>query len=290
MFAIVLWVISAAFDSASLSFRKKALDNWKLSKTMFKYFAFVFWVWMVIFLNYTFWIQYSIITDYSFLLLWLVITIVSIINTYLQLHVLKTVKLSEMLPYNNLDKLFIVIIWYVLYYWTDKETSIITLWTTLLTIVLIIVLTIDFKNIKIPKSIWLFSLQKFIKAITVVAIWLLLIKYTNITFVALNLFFELIIYTIIAFILKDSFKSLLTQSKTFYISRVWATILGRTAYIIWLYILQTSWLIVATLLWFLGIVFNILSMKFILNDTPTKKQIHLAFMVLILIWIWYYFK
>lgn len=290
MFAIALWVISAAFDSASLSFRKKALDNWKLSKTMFKYFAFVFWVWMVIFLNFTFWIEFWIITDYNFLLLWFAITVVSIINTYLQLHVLKTVKLSEMLPYNNLDKLFIVIIWSILYYWTDKETSLITLGTTLLTIVLIIVLTIDFKNIKIPKSIWLFSLQKLIKAITVIAIWFILLKYTNITFVAVNLFFELLIYTAIALILKDSFKSMLTQTKTFYISRIWATILGRTAYIIWLYIIQTSWLIVATLLWFLGIVFNIISMKFILNDSPNKKQIYLAFMVLILIGIWYYFK
>jgi len=257
---------------------------------MFKYFAFVFCFFMVIFLNFTFWVEFWILSDYNFLLLSLIITIISIINTYLQLHIYKTVKLSEMLPYNNLDKLFIVIIWSILYYWTDKQTSFITIWTTLLTIILIIVFTIDFKKIKIPKSIWLFTLQKLIKAWIVIAIWYILIKYTNITFIAVNLVFELIIFTVIALVLKDSFKTMLTQTKTFYISRVWATILGRTAYIIWLYILQTSWLIIATLLWFLGIVFNILSMKFILNDTPTKKQIHLAFMVLILIWIWYYFK
>jgi hypothetical protein len=31
-------------------------------------------------------------------------------------------------------------------------------------------------------------------------------------------------------------------------------------------------------------------MKYILKDNPSRKQIFLAFIVSILIWIWYYFK
>ena len=290
MFAIVLWVISAAFDSTSLSFRKKAIDTWNLSKTMFKYFAFIFWFIIILFLNYSFWLQFSILEDYDYLLICLFIVIVWIINTFLQLHIFKTVKLSETLPYNNLDKLFIILIWTILYYWTEQQPSLITIWTALLTILLILALSIDFNKFKIPKSIWLFTLFKLIKAIIIVLIWIVLLKYTNFTFIAVNWLYELIIFTLIAIISKDTFKSMLIQTKVFYISRFSAAVLWRSAYIIWLYIIQTSWLIVATLLWFLGIVFNIISMKFILKDTPEKKQILLAIMVLILIWIWYYFK
>ena len=290
MFAIILWIISAAFDSISLSFRKKSLDLWKLSKTMFKYFAFIFGFLIIIFLNYVFWIEFSILNDYKYLFIWLIIVITWILNTFLQLHILKTIKLSETLPYDNLDKLFIVIIWSILYYWTDNEVSMITLWITILTIILIVLFSIDFKNFKIPKSIWLFILFKLVRAGLTISIWFILLKYTNFTFIALNWVYELIIYTIIAFLLKDSFKSMLRQSKEFYISRLSATILWRSAYIIWLYIIQTSWLIVATLLWFSGIIFNLVSMKLILKDTPERKQIILAFLVLILIWIWYTFK
>jgi len=290
MFAIILWVISAAFDSISLSFRKKSIDTWNLSKTMFKYFAFIFWLIIIIFLNYSFWLEFSILKDYKYLLICLLIIIVGVLNTFLQLYIFKKIKLSETLPYNDLDKIFIIIIGSILYYWTDKETSIITLVTALLTIILIIALSIDFKKIKIPKSIWLFVFFKLIKAWIIISIWMVLLKYTNFTFMAVNWIFELIIFTLIAIITKDSFKSMITQSKVFYVSRFTWSILWRLAYIIWLYIIETSWLIVATLLWFLGLVFNIISMKFILRDNPEKKQIFLAFMVLILIWIWYYFK
>gem|GEM_PF-1185059 len=41
---------------------------------------------------------------------------VKMMNTFLQLTILKNIKLSEVLPYDNLDKLFIVIISFFLYY------------------------------------------------------------------------------------------------------------------------------------------------------------------------------
>ena len=287
MISILLWWISAALDSMSLSFRKKALDNCTLSKTMFKYFAFIFGFFIVIFLYKWFWIQFEIFYDIKYLLLTILIVIVWTINTFIHLHILKNAKLSELLPYDNLDKLFVVIIWYFLYKWTGNETSLITLWITLLTIIVIVIFTIDFRKIRIPKSVGLYSLYKLIKAWLTLSISYILLSYTNITFVSLNWLIELVLYTLIALLLKDSFKSLFKQSKVFYTNRFLATLMWRTAYILWLYIIETSWVVIATLLWFLSIVFNIFAMKFILKDTPERKQIILAIIVITFIWIWY---
>ena len=291
MFSIFLWVLSSISDSAAVSFWKKSIDSSKsLSKTMFKYYSIFFTFLMVVIFHFTLSIEYSILFDYKYLVLWFIIIWIWIINTYLHLHILKTIKLSEILPYDNLDKLFTVIIWSILYHWTSNQTSTTTLLTTIFTIILILLFTIDFKNIKIPKSIGLFILHKLIKSISIISVWYILLKYTNITFAAINWVYEFIIFTFIAILLKDSFKSMITQSKEFYVSRFSAVILGWTWYMLGLYIIQTSWIIVATLLWFLSIVSSILSMKFILNDNPSKKQITLAFLIIILIWIWYYFK
>lgn len=290
MFSIILWTLATAIESVWVSFRKKALDAWNLSSTMFKYFAFIFGFIAIFLLHLTFWIQFEIFLDYKFLLILLTVDILLVLATYLQLYVLKRIKLSEILPYENLDKIFVIIIWSILYYWTDKQTSNITLATTIVTIITIIWFTVDFKNFKIPKYIWLFTLFKFINSVVILSIWYVLLSYSNVTVLTVNWIYDLIIFTVIAFILKDSFKSLFTQSKVFYKNRLLSTLFWWTFDIIGLYIIQTSWLIVATLLWFLSVVFWIFSMKYILNDTPTKKQITLAVLIIALIWVWFYFK
>ena len=290
MIPVILWVITAWLDSLWRSFRKKSLDLWKLSKTMFKYYAFILGSIIVLILSFIFWIDNGILGDYKILIIAFIAMTVKMMNTFLQLTILKNIKLSEVLPYDNLDKLFIVIISFFLYYWSSNQVSNITLWITILTIILITAFSIDFKNLKVPKSVWLILLNRLISACVLLVIWYILLSYSNITFAGLSLFYELVLFTIVALLLKDSFKSLFTQTKTFYVSRVGAWAFGRIAYMIGLYIIETSWLIVATLLWFLWIVFSVFSMKYILNDKPSRKQIMLAFMVIGLIWIWFYFK
>jgi hypothetical protein len=287
---IILWTIAVAIESLWVSFRKKSLDVWKLSNTMFKYFAFIFWFLAIGILYLIFWIDFWILTDYKFLLILLIVDTLLVIATYLQLYVLKRAKLSDVLPYENLDKIFVIIIWSILYYWTEKETSLLTLILTIITILVIILFTIDIKKLKIPKYIGLFSLFKLINSIVIVSIWYVLLTYSNITVLAVNWIYDLIIFTLIALLLKDSFKSLFNQSKSFYKNRLLSTIFWWTYDIIGLYIIQTSGLIIATLLWFMSVVFWIISMKFILNDKPSHKQILLSFIVICLIGSWLYFK
>ena len=290
MFTILWWILSVILDSISTSNRKKAYDNTTLSKWLFKLFAKFFWFFIIFSLVFIRWFDFEIFRNYADLLLILLIVIIGIINTYLHLNIIKKSKLSELLPYDNLDKLFIIIIWFFLFQWTDKWVSLVTLFIIIFTLILILFFSVDIKNIKLPKNIWLFVIHKWIKAWKILLIWILLQTYLSTTFIAIDWVYEFSIYLIILYISKDSPVKLFQQSKSFYINRITATFTWRGALIIWLIIIKESGIIIATLLWFLWLAFNIFSMKIILDDSPTKKQILLAFIVIFLIWIWYYLK
>ncbi len=210
-----------------------------------------------------FWFSVTIFQDFKYL--WIVSIIVFwwFLNQYLLQYVYKNEKLSVLLPYDSLDKIFIVIIWFALFYWTNQGTSVITLLITLLTIGIIIVSTIDIRQISLPKTVLIFILHKIIKSFLVLGIWFFLLKYSSIDYLisdwVLYLFFSLIA----VILLKKPFINLFNQSRKFYINRYISTLFLRVAHALSLYIIQDSGVIIATLLWFFYITFSIFSMKFI---------------------------
>jgi len=287
---ILFWLISALFASLWASHRKKAIDISKLPKSLYILmwpFSGFFIIWTIIFFS---WVDIWIYTDYKIIWLISIIILLDIVANFLEMSVLKKTKLSEILPYTNLDKLFIVLIWFFLFYWTKNSTSITTLLITLITIVIITLFSIDFKNLKVPKSILSYSVVMLCRWISVLIVWFIFLKYTTIDYLSVNLVFSFLWYLIVATLLKDSFKLYNKQSKQFYKSRTISLVLWWSGFIIWLYIVKNSWVLVATLISFVWLIFNVIAMKFILNDTPQKKQIVLAWLVTILIWFWYYFK
>ena len=290
MFSIFWWIIWVALNSIAIWNFKKAMNNTSLTTWMFKFFVYIFWIINILVLLYYFWFEFKILTNYKYLLLILLIAIFWIFSSFLHYYVLKRVKLSEVLPYENLDKLFIIIFWFFLFHWTNNWSSLTTLLISIFTLIIIILFTIDLKNIKIPRYLWLLTFYKILRTLVVLSIWYFLTIYESSTFITTIWTYEFILYCIIIIITKDSLKSIFTQNKPFYINRITAVFCWMTSSIIWVFIIKELWVIVWTLFWFLWIASTILAMKWILNDTPTKKQISLAFLVIFLIWIWYYFK
>lgn len=287
---VIFWLISAMLSSVWNSYRKKALNSSSLNKSLYILlwpFCGIFVVWTIIYLSD---INTSIYTDLAIIWMIILIVLINIIANFVEMWVLKKTKLSEILPYTNLDKLFIVLIWFFLFYWTKNSTSYATLWITVVTIIVIAIFSIDFKNFKVPKSILKYSLVMLLRAISIITIWYIFIKYTTIEYLSVNIVISFWLYLLIAFIWKASFKNLVHQSKDFYIFRWLSLILARIWFIISLYIVKEAWLLIATLISFMSLVFNIIAMKIILKDSPQKKQILLAVIVTILIWIWFYLK
>jgi len=288
---IILAVFSVILMSFCNTNYKKAVWLWvKLSTPLFKLFADIWWIIIIWLLILIIWIQSNIIYDKIFLLSIFWILIINILRTYSNMYVLKNSKMSELFPYDNFDKLIIIILWFFIFSNTSNATSLITVLISILTIIVIITFSIDFKKIKISKYILLHLINRSVNWLTILLTWYILLKYSSLTYLSITLVFELLIYVILVFVLRQSFKTMLKQSSWFYKSRTIWFITWWSWTVIWLYIMEVSWVIIASLLWFMSIIFNIISMKLVLNDSPTKKQILLAVTVMLLIWTWYYFK
>lgn len=290
MWAILLWILTSFLSSTWDSFRKITLEESRMSTSMFSFFASLLWWIIILGIFLYFGMDFSIFNDSLYLLIIFVIVLVWFLNQYLLQHVYKNEKLSILLPFDSLDKIFIVVFWFIIFYWTDQWTSITTLLITLLTICIIIFSSIDIKNISLPKTVIIFIVHKIIRAAKILWAWFFLLKYSSIDYVILDWVFYIIFAFIAVIALKRPFKNMLNQSRKFYNNRIISIILWRSGYILGIYIIQDSGVIIATLLWFFYIAFSVFSMKFIAKDTPSKKQIILAFVVIALVWIWYYFK
>lgn len=287
---IILWIISAILSSISWPYRKKAVDNSSLSTSLFSIFRPIFWIFVVIFLYFVFGINNAIFSDYAIIwIIWIIIFLETIAN-YLEIYVVKNIKLSQLLPFQNFNKLVVVFIWFFIYYWTENGSSIASFVITLFTIFFIVYFSIDIKNIKIDKIIWVFLLTRFLQWLAWLLVAYIFIKYSTSDYMFFHVVFWLFIYLFISIILKDNFKSIFKQTKTFYTARLLSIILWSLSFVIGMFIIESDGIIVATLISFLTLWFSVISMKFILKDNPTKKQIILAISVTFFIWIWYFLR
>jgi len=287
---IILWIITSLFNSITDSVWKKAVLVSKLPQSLFSIFWPIPWIIIIYFLVFYKHINMNILYDYKIVFIILFIASISYINTFLYINIYKKVKLSELLPYKNLDKIFIVLFWFIIFYWTKNWSSFLSFLITLLTIFIIVFFSVDIKKINFSKHILQFFFVKFLEAVITLLVWYIFIKYTTIQYLWIETIIFLSITIIISLIQKNNLKLLIQQKKEFYKYRLWAWIIGWSGFIIWLYIIQTAWVLIATLISFIWLVFQILSIKFILKDNPEKKQIILAIIVMFMIWLWYYFK
>lgn len=287
---LILWILSEILSSIADSYRKQSIDNSKLKKSSFAIIASFFGLIFVYIFVYIVWEKLIIFTDYYAILIVTLISITQVITNFLYINVYEKVKISELLPYWNVWSLFTVIISFIIFYWTETSTSITTFLITLFTIFVIIISNINPKKVKFSKHILLYILALILDSVVFLTLGYLLLDYSSLNYMTLTLFADLVLYWILIILTKESIKLIFKQNKTFYKSRLISIILWRWWFFISLYIIETSWVLLATLISFLWIVFSIISMKFILKDNPSKKQILLAFIVTVLIWLWYYFK
>lgn len=287
---LLLWIISEILSSITNSYRKKAIDNTSLKNWSFTIISVFIWLIFVSLFVFFSWEKMAILGNNIAIAIVLIVSIVQILTNYIYIDVYKKVKISNLLPFENVWSLLIILIWFFIFYWSENQTSITTFIITLITIFVIIWFNFNWSKIKISKYIKLYIFALTLDAWVILSLWFLLLNYSSLNYMMLTIFMDFILYFLLILITKESIKLIFKQKKVFYQARLISIILGRTWFFIWLYIIETSWVLIATLISFLWIVFSILSMKFILWDNPTNKQIILAYIVSILISIWYYFK
>lgn len=288
--SIILWIITSIMWSLWWAYRKKSSDYSTLPNWLFVLLWPLIGIVFIYTLVFILWINYDIFTDSKVVWLLIIAWIIDWLWAILEAWIYKKVKISKILPYSSFDKLFIILIWFILFYWNPGYTSTSTLIIALFTVIVIVLFSIDFKTFKLESVIVKYLWVKLLYATATLIMWSILLSYATMDVFAVIILVYLTFHISLNIFLRKDFKQITKQNKSFYKYRLISSTVWRASFILWMFIIETSWVLIASLLSFVTIVFSILSMKFILNDTPTKKQIFLAFSVIILIWIWYYFK
>ncbi len=214
------------------------------------------------------------------------------LGRYFHAKIFKVEKITHLLPYENLSKIFTII--FSFYLLSDISTT--SFFITLFTIFVIILFSIDFKTITFSKNILVFSFSHLL-----LAIWNLIVGYillettkwwlwvTGYSFITTYLLMWVCVFFIPFFLLKW-YGELKHIDAWFYLYRWFSGFLSWFSWFLWLVVISYLWLSVSVLLSFLWIFSTLFFAFFILREIPRKKDIFLTIIILILISIGFYFK
>lgn len=234
---------------------------------------------------------YFIINGFNFngvdiLSIWVIalIVLLDIIKDPVNQQIYREEKISLLIPYQNLNKILVIISSFFLFNDVSKISFIITI----ITIIIIFVASFDFKNRKLPRNFWKIL---FVETVLTCAILLwgwVVIKYGEIIYFMVYAIIWAILY--IFFATKTGhIYDLKKVDKKYWFNRFIAAF-GWISWFMSLVVIKSLWLSISILLWFIGIGITLLISFLFLWDKPSKKDILLTIVVSILIWIGFYFK
>ena len=278
MFVALISTIMSAFSDV---FWKKSLSYWVRPKAQ-SLASYPIWLVIVV---YFFYIGFDT-SSFNILavLAVLAILIIDVIKEPVIQQVYREEKMSVIMPYLNLNKIFIIIASFFIF----QDVSLISFCIIIFTVLVIILSSIDLKNKKLPRNFSKILFNEVGRTIwTLWSGWLIL-NYSEI------LYFNL--YAVIWFIVVGYF-----ALKTWQIHdlktvpwQYWKyRIIGALGWLSWflsLVVIKELWLSLSILLWFFGIWITLFVSYLFLKDTPSKKDITLTIVVAVLIGIWFYFK
>lgn len=236
-------------------------------------------------------IMYFVINGYNFNSVHLVsiiviftIVLLDLIKDPINQQIYREEKISLLIPYQNLNKIFVLICSFFIF----SDVSYITLFITLFTIFVIAIASFDFKNKKLPRN---FSKILFVEIILTFAIllgWWTVLEYWEINYFVIYALIWAVIYLIIGFKTRHIY-DLKNVNKKYWGNRLIAWF-GWISWFISLLLIKNLWLSLSILVWFIWIWITLLISYIFLWDKASKKDIILTIIVSLLIWIGYYFK
>lgn len=218
------------------------------------------------------------------ILLVCIVAVMDLLRQPIMQQVYKEEKISVIIPYLNLSRIFIIVASFFIF----QDVSNITFFIILVTIWVIIIWSIDFKTFRMPRNFLKLVCVELLRVWSALLWGWIVVQYWEITFFTLSV----IVWTLILSFLvvsTEQYQDLLSAPQKFWFHRQLAA-LGWISWFLSLVVISELWLSVWILLWFIWIWATLLFSYIFLWDTPSKKSILLTLVVSLLIWIWYYFK
>ena len=282
---ILLWILQAILNSITSILWKKSVDVSNVSKGLFLFYPKLVGLTFVLVFMVLGLVNYDIFFDIKTLFIVTIVILIWLWTWFIKQAILKENKVSSIIPFENLAPLFTILLWYFLFH----KASIYSFVISIIAVVLVILFSIDYKTFRFPKKVSLLFLHQWLLSIEMLLIAYALNSYNWASIAAVDVFVWSII--LLLFLIKLSeLKQIHKQKKEFYIFRFWAGYAWWFAYIITLFLISNLWIVLSTLLGFLTLGITLILWYFFLNDKPNKKDVVLAVLITILVWLWMYFK
>jgi len=200
----------------------------------------------------------------------------------------KNEKISALVPYSKADSIMIIIYSY-LFMNSDGSVSFASFIIALITIFFIVAMNIDFKNFTFSKYIWLYLIVKFLRMIGAILLWYAIFQVAPEVIYVLEWLVYVFITIISILFLRIKFSDY-KLPKWYYKLKMTDQTLWIFTGLAWLFIIKKLWLVISTMLWFLGFVW-VMFFAYVLDwDKPSKKNFITWIIVMTLVSLWYYLK
>lgn len=204
---------------------------------------------------------------------------------YIQQWLYREEKISTLMPYENLNCVFAIVVWYLIF----KDASVIALIMSLIVIVVTILFSVDYKKIEFPKNMKkILFVQILITAETLLT-WYFLKDLSDQDYFVV---YQIVIVVMLMFPLL--FKRLFTSIKKMNRKFLWYGSLSATinnvSFLLYLFLLAEFGVVISTLLSFLWDGITLLFWFIFLKERPSKKDILLILVTTILVGVGFYFK
>ncbi len=284
----IIWVFLSAIDD--INYQKAVRIGKDLSKTVYNSFRFVWWSLLSI-LILLFWL-YSLKdffdTNLSIFLIMTLIVIIWMITSPLRQKVYKSEKISAILPYQKINSLLIII---VSFFWF-KDTSLISFLITIVLLFLLVFSSIDPKSKqKVNNKMLVIFIQMLTTIEQLLIVYVIKLVSQHFYYISYN-FLGILLTNITAIILCYSWylKQIKNQSKKFFFHRLISSFTWWISMFINAFLIKSFGAVITFLLGFLG-VWVMLVMSYIFQkDRPAKKDIILAVVVSVLVWLAFILK
>jgi len=222
--------------------------------------------------------------DFKAYLAIIAIVVVDVIRQPVMQQVYREEKLSLIMPYLNLSKIFVILLWFFLF----KDVSYTTLVIALITVWIIMIWKIDFTTLKLPRNFQKILFVELCRTSSAIIWWWIILRYWDIALFNLYVIFWCS-FILLLTLQTGQFNDIKSKPLAFWKYRQIAA-MWWFGWFLSLVVIKNLWLSLSILLWFLGIATTLFLSYIVLWDKPQKKDLILTAVVSLLIWIWYYFK
>lgn len=229
-------------------------------------------------------IQWNILNlELEFFILCSSLLLITIWKALMYQKVYREEKMSSIMPFTNLSKVFAIIAWFFLF--NDSKVIVILIW--MLIILILAISSIDFKDFSIPKNIKKIFLWEVIIAVSMIWNGYMVNQYWNENFFFWWSFIWAIMLMIWAIISKE-LGTVKNQPKAFWINRFLWWLFWWTCFYFSLIVLKELWISVSIILSFVYVAITLVLSTVILKEKPAKKDIFMSILVTSLVWLAYY--